>query len=101
VVCDERKNGIASKFQKDLKNVNPNGRMLQEGIQSACNFSFFKIVEIEFANMVQSFFPTRDVFSACKTLLSISITSSIGMERTKAYLVDMGLSNMPQFSFIF
>jgi hypothetical protein len=30
--------------------------MLQEEIQSLCKFSFLKIVKIEFANKVQSFF---------------------------------------------
>jgi hypothetical protein len=40
--------------------------MLQEEIQSLCNFSFLKIVKIEPANKVQSFFPERDPFSARK-----------------------------------
>jgi hypothetical protein len=33
--------------------------MLQEEIQSLCNFSFLKIVKIEPANKVQSFFRKR------------------------------------------
>jgi hypothetical protein len=44
--------------------------MLQEEIQSLCNFSFLKIVKIEPANKVQSFFPERDAFSARKISLS-------------------------------
>jgi hypothetical protein len=39
-----------------------------------------KIVKIELANKVQSFFSERDAFSACKTSLFISFTSLIGME---------------------
>jgi hypothetical protein len=35
----------------------PMVEMLQEEIQSQCNFSFLKIVEMEPANKVQSFFP--------------------------------------------
>jgi hypothetical protein len=34
----------------------PTVQMLQEEIQSLCNFSFLKIVKIEPANKVQSFF---------------------------------------------
>jgi hypothetical protein len=58
----------------------PTVEMLQEEIQSLCNFSFLKIVKIELANKVQSFFPKRDPFNACKTSLFISFTSPIGME---------------------
>jgi hypothetical protein len=65
--------------------------MLKKEIKSLCNFSFSKIVKIEPANKFQSFFPEKDGFSACKTLLFISFTSLIGMD----------LSNMVQFSFIF
>jgi hypothetical protein len=64
----------------DLKDVDPNGRMLQKEIQSLCNFSFLKIIHIEPANKVQSFFLERDAFSARKTSLFISFTSLIGME---------------------
>jgi hypothetical protein len=39
-----------------------------------------KIVKIEPANKVQSFFSEKDPFSACKTSLFISFTSLIGME---------------------
>jgi hypothetical protein len=58
----------------------PMVEMLKEEIQSLCNFSFLKIVKIEPANKVQSFFSERDSFSAHKTSLFISITSLIGME---------------------
>jgi hypothetical protein len=58
----------------------PTVEMLQEEIQSLCNFSFLKIVKIEPANKVQSFFPERNPFSARKTSLFISFTSLIGME---------------------
>jgi hypothetical protein len=54
--------------------------MLKKEIQSLCNFSFSKIVKIEPANKVQSFFPKKDGFSAHKTSLFISFTSLIGME---------------------
>jgi hypothetical protein len=54
--------------------------MLQEEIQSLCNFSFLKIVKIEPANKVQSLFPERDPFNAHKTSLFISFTSLIRME---------------------
>jgi hypothetical protein len=54
--------------------------MLQKVFQSLCNFSFLKIVKIEPANKVQSFFSERDPFSACKTSLFISFTSLIGVE---------------------
>jgi hypothetical protein len=39
-----------------------------------------KIVKIEPAIKVQSFFSERDPFSACKTSLLISFTSLVGME---------------------
>jgi hypothetical protein len=35
--------------------------MLQEEIQSLCNFSFLKIVKIEPANKVQSFFQKKSL----------------------------------------
>jgi hypothetical protein len=54
--------------------------MLQEEIQSLCNFSFLKIVKIEPANKVQSFFSKRDPFRARKTSLFVSFISLIGME---------------------
>jgi hypothetical protein len=54
--------------------------MLKEEIRSLCNFSFLKIVKIEPANKVQSFFLERDPFNTRKTSLFISITSLIGME---------------------
>jgi hypothetical protein len=53
----------------------PTAKMLQEEIQSLCNFSFLKIVKIEPSNKVQSFFLSeRDPFSARKTSLFISFT---------------------------
>jgi hypothetical protein len=79
----------------------PMVEMLQKEIQSLCNFSFLKIVKIEPAYKVQRFFSERDAFNARKTSLFISSTSLIRMERTKAFLVGMDLSNMAQFSFIF
>jgi NRPS condensation-like uncharacterized protein len=54
--------------------------MLQEEIQSLCNFSFLKIIKIEPANKVQSFLSEKNAFSAHKTSLFISFTSLIGME---------------------
>jgi hypothetical protein len=75
--------------------------MLHKKIQSVCDFFFLKIVKIEPANKVQSFFLEINAFSARKTSLLISFTSLIGMEWTKASLVGMNLSNMAQFSFIF
>jgi hypothetical protein len=79
----------------------PTVEMLQKEIQSLCNFSFLKIVKIEPANKVQSFFPEWDTFNARKTTLFISFTLLIGMEWTKAFLGGMDLSNMAQFLFIF
>jgi hypothetical protein len=51
--------------------------MLLQKVQSLCNFSFLKIVEIEPANKVQIFFLLRDAFSAHKTSPFISSTSLI------------------------
>ena len=47
------KKRIANKFQIFLI---PTLEMLQEEIQSLCNFSFLKIIKIEPTNKVQSFF---------------------------------------------
>jgi hypothetical protein len=58
----------------------PMVEMLQKEFQSLCSFSFLKIVQVEPANKVQSFFSERDAFSARKTSLFISFTSLIGME---------------------
>jgi hypothetical protein len=58
----------------------PTVERLQEEIQSLCNLFSLKIVKIEPANKVQSFFNKKDAFSAHKTSLFISITSLIGME---------------------
>jgi hypothetical protein len=51
-------------FEWILKMLDPMVEMLRKEIQSLCNFSFLKIVEIEPTNKVQSFFPERDAFSA-------------------------------------
>jgi hypothetical protein len=40
----------------DLEMLIPTVEMLQKEIQSLCNNSFLKIVKIELANKVQSFF---------------------------------------------
>jgi hypothetical protein len=77
-------------------------KMLQKEIWRVyAIFFFLKIVKIEPANKVQSFFSKIDAFSARKTSLVISFTSLIELEWTKASLVGMDLSNMAQFSFIF
>jgi hypothetical protein len=47
------KKGIANEFQ--IFSI-PTVEMLHQEIQSLCNFSFLKIVKIEPANKVQSFF---------------------------------------------
>jgi hypothetical protein len=53
----------------------PTVEMLHKEIQSLCNFSFLKIVKVEPANKVQSFFSERDAFNARKTSLIISFSS--------------------------
>jgi hypothetical protein len=58
----------------------PTVEMLWEEIQSLCNLFFLKIVKIEPAIKVQSFFSKRDPFSARKTSLFISFTSLIRIE---------------------
>jgi hypothetical protein len=54
--------------------------MLHKQILSPRNLFFLKIVKIEPANKVQSFFSKRDAFSARKTSLFISFISLITME---------------------
>jgi hypothetical protein len=54
--------------------------MLPKEIQSLCNFSFLKIVEIEPTNKVQIYFLERDAFSARKSSFFISFTLLIRME---------------------
>jgi hypothetical protein len=49
----KEKKGIANEF---LFFSIPTVEMLQKEIQSLCNFSFLKIVQIKPANKVQSFF---------------------------------------------
>jgi hypothetical protein len=58
----------------------PTVEMLKKEIRNLCDFSSLKIVKIESASKVQSFFPERDAFSAHETSLFISFTSLIGME---------------------
>jgi hypothetical protein len=41
----------------DLKNINPNGGNVTKRNSKSIQFFFFKIVKIEPANKVQSFFP--------------------------------------------
>jgi hypothetical protein len=79
----------------------PTVEILPKEIWSLCNFSFFKTIKVEPANKVQIYFLERNAFSTHKTSLSISFTSLIGMEWTKASLVGMDLFNMAQFSFVF
>jgi hypothetical protein len=43
----------------------PTIKRLQEGIQSLYNLSFLKIIKIEPANNVQSFFSKTNPFSTC------------------------------------
>jgi hypothetical protein len=66
-------------FKWIFKRSIPMVGVLQEEIQSLCNFSFLKIIKIEPSSKVQSSFLERDAFSARKTLLFISFTSLIGM----------------------
>jgi hypothetical protein len=95
------KTELLMNFKWIFKMSIPTVEMLQKEIQSLCNFYFLKIIKIEPANKIQSFFSERDHFSACKTSLFISFTSLIGMEWTKAFPIGMDLSNMAQFFFIF
>jgi hypothetical protein len=74
---DKRKNGIANKFQFFK---NPNDGNVVERNSKYVQFFFLKIVKIEPANKVQTYFLERNAFSAHKTSLFISFTSLIGME---------------------
>jgi hypothetical protein len=47
---------LLTNFKWILKILIPMVEMLQKEIQSQCNFSFLRIVKIEPANNVQSFF---------------------------------------------
>jgi hypothetical protein len=71
------KTELLTNFKFFLK---PTVQMLHKEIYSLCNFSFLKIVKIEPANKVQSFFLERDAFSTRITSLVISFTSLIRME---------------------
>jgi hypothetical protein len=97
----EEWNGIANELQIDFKNVDSNGGNVAWRNSKSMHFFSLKIIKIEHANKVQSFFSEWNAFSARKTSLFISFTSQIGMEWTKASLVGMDLSNMVKFSFIF
>jgi hypothetical protein len=57
----KEKKELLTKLKKILI---PMVEMLQEEIQSLCNFFFLKIVKIEPANKVQSFFSEKNPFSA-------------------------------------
>jgi hypothetical protein len=74
------KTELLTNFKWIQKMSIPTVEMLQKEIQSLCNFSFLKIVKIEPANKVQSFFLERNAFSAHKRSLVISFTSLIRME---------------------
>jgi hypothetical protein len=50
------KTELLTNFKWIFKNLIPTVEMLKNKIQSLCNFSFLKIVEIEPANKVQSCF---------------------------------------------
>jgi hypothetical protein len=50
------KTELLTNFKWILKMSIPKVEMLKKEIQSLCNFSFLKIVKIEPANKVQSFF---------------------------------------------
>jgi hypothetical protein len=74
------KTKLLTNFKRILKMSISTIEMLQKEIQSLCSFSFLKIVQIEPANKVQSFFIEKDAFSARKTSRFISFTLLIGME---------------------
>jgi hypothetical protein len=74
------KTELLMNFKWIFKMSIPTVEMLQKKIQSLCNFSFLKIVKIEPANKVQSFFSERGAFRARKTTLFTSFTSLIRME---------------------
>jgi flagellar biosynthesis protein FlhB len=76
----KEKTELLTNFKWILKMLIPMVEMLQEEIQSLCNIFSLKIVKIEPANKVQSFFSERDACNARKTSLFISFTSLIGME---------------------
>jgi hypothetical protein len=52
---------LLTNFNWIKKMIIPTVKMLQKEIQSLCNFSFLKIVKIEPANKVQSFFFDKEV----------------------------------------
>jgi hypothetical protein len=58
----------------------PTVEMLQEEIQSLCNFSFLKLLKLIPQTRFKVYFSERNPFGARKTSLFISFTSLIGME---------------------
>jgi DNA polymerase sigma len=65
-----RKMELLTNFKWILKMSIPLVEMLKKEIQSLCDLSFSKIVKIEPANKVQSFFSKEDAFSARKHYFS-------------------------------
>jgi hypothetical protein len=49
--CDERKNGIANKFQMDLKNIDPNGGNVTEINSKSSNINISKSMQSTFAKL--------------------------------------------------
>jgi hypothetical protein len=56
------KTELLTNFKRIFKMSIPTLEMLQEEIQSLCNFSFLKTIKIEPTNMVQSFFFRKRYF---------------------------------------
>jgi hypothetical protein len=52
---------LLTNFKWIFKMLIPRAEMLQKEIQSLCNFSFLKVVKIEHANEVQSFFLQKEM----------------------------------------
>jgi hypothetical protein len=52
---------LLTNFKWIFKMLIPRAEMLQKEIQSLCNFSFLKVVKIEPANEVQSFFLQKEM----------------------------------------
>jgi hypothetical protein len=93
-----KKKGIANEFQKKF---DPNsGNVLRKKFEVYAISLSWKLLKLSPQTRFKVFFSERDPFSARKTSLFISITSLIGMEWTKAFLVHMDLSSMAQFSFV-
>jgi hypothetical protein len=58
----KEKTELQMNFKWILKMSIPTVEMLQKEIESLCNFSFLKIVKIEVANKIQSFFFRKRCF---------------------------------------